>query len=61
MSSEETRTRRFRHRRRNLAVRELKDPGDHKGAYHMKIHDDRKGEYRRIKMKVTDYDNEESD
>ena len=40
----------------------LRDPGDHKGAFALKVIDPKKQEYKRKKMKVGEaYANEEDD
>lgn len=53
--------RRSQSRKRNIMARILRDQGDHKGAFHIKIRDARKGEYKRIGVKdiLNDYENED--
>jgi hypothetical protein len=61
MSSEEERLRRTRIRNRNIYAKILHDPNEFRGAFRMKIHDERKGEYRRVKMKVKNVNDYEED
>ncbi len=61
MSSEEVKIQRSRSRKRNIMAKMLHDPNEHKGAFHMKVIDPRKGQYKRKRMKVTeDYGDEEN-
>ncbi len=46
-------------RLRNKYAKSLRDQGDHKGAFSLKVHDARKTEYKREKMRVTDINDEE--
>lgn len=50
MSSEEIKVKRSQSRKKNIYAKALYDPGDHKGAFKIKIKDPRKGEYKRIKL-----------
>jgi len=60
MSSEEVKIQRSKSRKRNIMAKVLRDQGDHKGAFSIKVIDSRKGEYKRKRMRVTeDYGNEE--
>jgi hypothetical protein len=56
MRSEEVKYERSKARKRNLIARSLRDQGDHKGAFHMKIRNPKKGEYKRMKVNVNDYE-----
>ena len=47
----------FKHslnRKRNFMAKHLHDPNEYKGAYAMKVHDTRKTDYKRTKLRVTD-------
>ena len=48
----------FKHRQKNLMKKALFDPGDHRGAFSMKVVDSRKQNYKRKKMRVTDIEQE---
>ena len=60
MSSEEIKLQRSKSRKRNIIAKQLRDTGEHKGAYAMKVLDPRKQEYKRIK-RVNYYGDEEED
>ena len=47
--------------RRNPFAKKLRDYGEHKGAFALKIIDSRKQEYKRIKMKKENVDAYEED
>lgn len=49
------------HYKRNLAAKALRDQGELKGAFKMKVIDSRKQEYKRVKLRVHDIegDNDE--
>lgn len=52
----------FKHslnRKKNIMAKQLFDPSEHRGAYAMKVMDPRKQEYKRTKMRVTDYREDE--
>jgi len=52
----------FKHsRRRNLVAKHLRDQGDLKGAFSLKIIDSRKEEYKRKKMRVSEIENEDEE
>lgn len=53
MSDEFTKYEHSKRRKRNIIAKHLKDTGDHKGAFAMKIHDARKEEYKRVHIKPT--------
>lgn len=62
MSDLDTKTKRSQTRKRNLMARTIKDYGEHKGAFSLKVIDPRKGEYKRKKIRTGDvYANEEDD
>jgi len=61
LSSEEVKIKRSKSRKRNFLAKELRDTGEHKGAYAIKIIDPRKQEYKRIKKVNIDYDDETYD
>jgi hypothetical protein len=46
-------------KRRNPMAKTLFDPGEFKGAYAMKVHDARKEEYKRKKLKINEVLDEE--
>lgn len=46
-------------RLRNKYAKSLRDQGEHKGAFSLKVIDSRKQEYKRTKMRVTDINDEE--
>ena len=60
MSDPETKYKHSTHRKHNLIAKTLRDSGEHKGAFAMKIIDSRKQEYKRQKLRVEmiemDYD-----
>lgn len=52
----------FKHsRRRNIMAKHLRDQGDLKGAFSLKIIDSRKEEYKRKHMRVSDIEDEEDE
>jgi hypothetical protein len=60
MSDEETKYKHSLHRKRNIMAKSLRDHGDHKGAFALRVIDSRKNEYKRKRMKISDiYDEEE--
>lgn len=51
----------FKHslnRKKNIMAKHLFDPGDHRGAYAMKV-DSRKQEYKRKRMRVADIEDDD--
>lgn len=40
------------HRKRNLIAKSLRDTGERKGAFALKVQNPKKGEYKREKLKV---------
>jgi len=59
MSDYETKETRSRSRKRNMMAKALRDTGDHRGAFSLRVIDPRKGEYKRQKLRVTEVDYEE--
>lgn len=54
----------FKHslnRKQNIMAKQLFDPGEHRGAYSMKVIDPRKQEYKRKRMRVTDYEEDDDE
>jgi hypothetical protein len=52
----------FKHsKKRNIMAKHLRDQGDYKGAYAIKIIDPRKEEYKRKHMRVSDIVNDENE
>jgi hypothetical protein len=47
--------------KRNKYAKALYDPGEHKGAFGLRIVDDRKGLYKRKKLRVTEVIEDEED
>jgi len=61
MSDLDLKSKRSFNRKKNMIAKVLRDPGDMKGAFALKVIDSRKQEYKRIKMKVTSYEQTEED
>ena len=61
MSDPEIREKRSWSRRKNYHAKALRDQGDHKGAFALKVHDPRKGEYKRVKKIRLDIINDEDE
>ncbi len=61
MSDQEIRDKRSWSRKKNYIAKSLRDQGDHKGVFALKIHDPRKGEYKRIKKVRLDTMDEETE
>jgi hypothetical protein len=52
----------FKHslnRKKNIMAKHLFDPGEHRGAYAMKVQDSRKQEYKRKKMRVSEIEDDD--
>lgn len=61
MSDFETKERRSKSRRRNIMAKMLRDTGEHRGAYALKTVDERKGVYKRERMRVNEIVDEDDD
>ena len=61
MSDEETRYKHSLNRKRNIIAKSLRDTGDRKGAFSLKVIDPRKNGYKRKKMRVQEIDDYEED
>lgn len=61
MSDEETKYKHSLHRKRNIMAKSLRDHGDHKGAFALRVIDSRKNEYKRKRMRVKDIDDYQED
>lgn len=59
MSDPEIREKRSHSRKKNYIAKALKDQGDHKGAFALKVIDPRKQEYKRTRMRVNELDEED--
>lgn len=59
MSDPETKYKHSIHHKRNMMAKQLRDQGDFKGAFSLKVIDGRKEEYKRKKMRVVDVDEED--
>lgn len=57
MSDDDTKLRHSVRRKKNIMAKQLFDPGDHRGAFSMKIPNPKKGGgYKREKIRVTQID-----
>lgn len=56
MSDEDTKARHSSRRKKNIMAKHLHDPGDHRGAFALKIVNPKKGTYKREKLRVTEID-----
>lgn len=56
MSSPEDRERGSKRRRRNRIAKILYDPNEYRGAFSLKVHEDKKSTYHRKKLRVEDVD-----
>lgn len=59
MSSDEIKYKRSR--KRNMEAKHLRDHGDHKGAFALRVIDSRKQEYKRKRIRVNNYYDEGED
>lgn len=59
MSDPDTKFKHSSHRKRNIVAKMLRDGGDHKGAFSLKVINPKKQEYKRVKMRITEIENEE--
>ena len=59
MSDPEIREERSRTRKKNYIAKSLRDQGDHKGAFSLKIISPKKEEYKRKKFRLDKFDDEE--
>lgn len=55
----ETKNKHSLHYKRNMMAKHLRDQGEHKGAFSLKVMDSRKTNYKRVKLRVTELDEEE--
>lgn len=56
MSDPEERDRRSRRRKKNRIAKILHDPNEYRGAFSLKVHEDKKSTYKREKLRVEDID-----
>lgn len=57
MSEEDVKIRHSARRKKNIIAKQLFDPGDHRGAFSLKVPNPKKGgKYRREKIRVNDID-----
>lgn len=61
MADPDTKNKHSLHYKRNMMAKHLRDQGEHKGAFSLKVIDSRKGDYKRVKLRVTDINEEERD
>lgn len=61
MGSEEERERHSRRRKRNVIAKILRDTGDMKGAFSLRIINPKKGTYKREKMNIRNIEKESGD
>ncbi len=59
MSDPDIREKRSYSRKRNYLAKALRDQGDHKGAFSLKIVDPRKEEYKRKRVRLDDLNDED--
>ena len=61
MSSAEDREKHSQRRKRNKLAQILRDPGEHRGAFSLKVIDSKKQIYKRRKLRVTEVNDIESE
>lgn len=61
MADPDTKFKHSLHYKRNLMAKALRDQGDHKGAFKMKVIDSRKKEYKRERLRVNDLEMGDND
>ena len=58
LSDELTKIERSKNRNSNFIAKSLRDQGDRKGAFKLRVVNPKKGEYKRERINVKDFDNE---
>ena len=58
LSDELTKIERSKNRKRNFIAKSLRDQGDRKGAFKLRVVNTRKGEYKRERINVKDINDE---
>lgn len=61
MSDPDTKEKHSRKYRRNMMAKSLRDTGDHKGAFALKVVDSRKSEYKRKRLRLSEVEDEEDE
>ena len=61
MSDQEVKEKVSRKRKRNIISKMLRDQGDHKGAFSLKIINPKKGEYKREKININKLESDDEE